>query len=79
MRLAGDTAKGTFYLMGNHTIAERMYRYAQAVMLYAPLQIMIWESPDGATHFTFDLLSDQFGSFGVPASPQSARNSTRNW
>ena len=67
MRLAGDTAKGTFYLMGNHTIAERMYRYEPAVMQYAPLQIMIWENPDGATHFTFDPPSDQFGSFGVPA------------
>lgn len=44
MRLAGDTAKGTFYLMGNHTIAERMYRHHPAVMLYAPLHTMIWDS-----------------------------------
>jgi hypothetical protein len=29
MWLAGDTAKGTFYLMGNHTIAERMYGTSQ--------------------------------------------------
>jgi hypothetical protein len=45
MRLAGDTAKGTLYLMGNHTSAERMYRYEPDVMLYAPLQIMIWDLP----------------------------------
>jgi hypothetical protein len=67
MRLAGDTARGTFYLMGNHTIAERMYRHQPAVMLYAPLHTMIWESPHGATHFTFDRPSDQFGSFEMPA------------
>ena len=26
IRLAGGTAQGIFYPMGNHTIAERMYR-----------------------------------------------------
>lgn len=66
MRLAGDAAQGIFYLMGNHTIAERMYRYQPAVMLYAPLHTMIWQSPDGETRFTFDRPSDQFGSFGTP-------------
>jgi hypothetical protein len=66
MGLAGDTAKGIFYLMGNHILAERMYRYQPAVMLYAPLHTMIWQSPDGGTRFTFDLPSDQFGSFGTP-------------
>jgi hypothetical protein len=45
MRLAGDTAQGVFYLMGNHTIAERMYSYQPSVMLYAPLHTMIWQSP----------------------------------
>lgn len=63
---------------GNHTIAERMYRYDPAVMLYAPLHTMIWGSPDGATHFTFDRPSDQFGSFAHQPSRQSASNSTRN-
>jgi Domain of unknown function DUF302 len=66
MRLAGDTAQGVFYLMGNHTIAERMYRYQPAVMLYAPLHIMIWQSAGGGTHFTFDRPSDQFSSFASP-------------
>ncbi len=32
---ADDSAS---YLMGNHTIAERMYRHDPAVMLYAPLR-----------------------------------------
>ncbi len=42
------------YLMGNHILAERMYRYQPAVMLYAPLHTMIWQSSDGGTRFTFD-------------------------
>ena len=38
MRLAGDKAFCVAYLMGNHTIAERMFRYEPAVLLYAPLR-----------------------------------------
>jgi hypothetical protein len=52
--------------MGNHTIAERMFRYEPAVMLYAPLHTTIWGSVGGPAHFTFDQPSDQFGSFGNP-------------
>jgi hypothetical protein len=36
MGLAGDPARCTAYLMGNHTIAEQMYRHDPSVMLYAP-------------------------------------------
>jgi hypothetical protein len=66
MMLAGDQAACTAYLMGNHTIAERMFRYEPAVMLYAPLHTTIWGSAGGSAHFTFDQPSDQFGSFGNP-------------
>jgi hypothetical protein len=51
--------------MGNHILAERMYRHQPAVMLYAPLHTMIWRSP-GGTRFTFDRPSDQFASFATP-------------
>lgn len=73
MRLAGDAAEGIFYLMGNHAIAERMYRYHPAVMLYAPLHTMIWQDPAGGTRFTFDRPSDQFSSFGTPQISQVGR------
>jgi hypothetical protein len=33
MRLAGDRWRCASYLMGNHTIAERMYRHDPAIML----------------------------------------------
>jgi hypothetical protein len=66
VRLAGDRASGVAYLMGNHTIMERMYRYQPAVLMYAPLHTVIWGDPEGPGYFTFDKPSDQFGSFGDP-------------
>jgi uncharacterized protein (DUF302 family) len=56
--------------MGNHTIAERMYRHDPAVMLYAPLRTLIHEDTDGATWFTIDQPSTRFRSFGDPAITQ---------
>ena len=67
MRLAGDSPRCSSYLMGNHTIAERMYRHDPAVMLYAPLRTAIHEDPDATTWFSIDQPSTRFGSFGDPA------------
>ena len=66
MPLAGDRAFCVSYLMGNPTIAERMFRYEPAVLLYAPLRTAIWGDPEGTAHFTFDQPSNQFASFGNP-------------
>ncbi len=66
VRLAGDRAYGVAYLMGNHTIMERMYRHEPAILLYAPLHTVIWGDPAGLAFFTFDKPSDQFGSFANP-------------
>jgi hypothetical protein len=67
MRLAGDSPNCSSYLMGNHTIAERMYRHDPAIMLYAPLRAAIYEDADGTTWFSVDQPSTRFGSFGDPA------------
>ncbi|OBG24130.1 DUF302 domain-containing protein [Mycobacterium sp. 852002-51057_SCH5723018] len=66
MGLAGDRGRCVGYLMGNHTIAQRMYRYNPAVMLYAPLRTAIMEDADQATWFTVNRPSTQFGSFNTP-------------
>jgi uncharacterized protein (DUF302 family) len=66
MRLAGDRAYCVSYLMGNHTIAERMFRHEPAILLYPPLRTAIWGDAEGPAHFTFDQPSDQFSSFGNP-------------
>jgi hypothetical protein len=67
MRLAGDRWKCAEYLMGNHTIAQRMYTHDPAVMLYAPLRTAIYEDAEGLTWFAVDQPSTRFASFGDPA------------
>lgn len=66
MRLAGDRGRCVEYLMGNHTIAQKMYRYNPAILLYAPLRTAIVEDADGATWFTVDQPSTRFSSFNTP-------------
>ncbi|MGW4484884.1 hypothetical protein ACWEOE_13700 [Amycolatopsis sp. NPDC004368] len=67
MQLAGDQGSCVAYLMGNHTIAERMYRHDPAVMLYAPLRTTIHLDGQGVTRFSLDQPSTHFAGFGVPA------------
>jgi hypothetical protein len=66
MRLAGDRGRCVEYLMGNHTIAQKMYRYNPAILLYAPLRTAIVEDADHATLFTVDQPSTRFRSFSTP-------------
>jgi hypothetical protein len=66
MRLAGDSGSCASYLMGNHTIAQRMYTHDPAVMLYAPLRAAIHEDRQGVTWFSIDQPSTRFASFGNP-------------
>jgi hypothetical protein len=67
VRLAGDSSSAVAYLMGNHIIMERMFRYEPSVVMYAPLHVAIWSHLDGQAFFTIDKPSDQFGSFAHPA------------
>jgi len=64
--IAGHKARSVVYLMGNHTIAETMYRHDPGIMLYAPLRTVLYEDLDGGTHFAIDQPSHHFGSFGDP-------------
>jgi hypothetical protein len=66
MELAGNKSRCAAYLMGNHVIAERMFRYDPRAMMYAPLHTVIWEDLDGQAWFTIDQPSAQFQSFGIP-------------
>lgn len=67
MTLAGDPGRCVTYLMGNHTLAQRMYHHRPGVMLYAPLRTAIYEDAQGLTWFSVDQPSTCFASFGVPA------------
>jgi hypothetical protein len=64
--VAGHKARSVVYLMGNHTIAETMYRHDPGIMLYAPLRLCLYEDLDGRAHLSIDQPSDQFGSFDDP-------------
>ncbi|WP_233165431.1 DUF302 domain-containing protein [Mycobacterium sp. AT1] len=59
--------KATQYLMGNHTIAERMFRHDPSIMLHAPLRALIYADREGHTHFTIDQPSSLFDSYDSPA------------
>jgi hypothetical protein len=56
--------QATQYLMGNHTIAERMFRHDPSVMLHAPLRTLIYADPDGDIKLAVDQPSLLFNSFG---------------
>ncbi|GGK88933.1 hypothetical protein Sme01_02180 [Sphaerisporangium melleum] len=58
--------KCSTYLTGNHTIAERMFRHDPAVMLHAPLRIVIYAGTDDVTHLTVVQPSTLFAGYGDP-------------
>ena len=53
----------TQYLMGNHTIAERMFRHDPSVMLHAPLRTVLYVDLDGETQLAEDQPSLLFDSY----------------
>ncbi|MFF7755003.1 hypothetical protein ACFZCP_38570 [Streptomyces sp. NPDC007971] len=59
---SGSAWKCTSYLMGNHVIAERMYRRDPVAMLYAPLRVVIHEDRTGSARFELDQPSTLFAS-----------------
>ena len=66
MRVAGHRNRCTTYLMGNHIVAERMYRHDPGILLYAPLRTTIYEDHDDRLWFSVDQPSTRFSSFGDP-------------
>ncbi|MFJ3762835.1 DUF302 domain-containing protein [Streptomyces sp. NPDC090080] len=52
------------YLMGNHVIAERMFRHHPAAMMYAPLRVVIHADSAGDTQFVIDQPSTLFSALG---------------
>ena len=58
--------KATQYLMGNHTIAERMFRHEPSVMLHAPLRTLLYADAYGNTKLAVDQPSLLFASYDNP-------------
>src|SRR5580693_8184511 len=65
MAVAGHHIKAVEYLLGNHTIAETMFRHDPTALLYAPLRLMIYADSEGNAVFSMDQPSAAFGSLGI--------------
>lgn len=63
MASSPSTWRATRYSMGNHTIAERMFRHDPAVMLHAPMAALLYADDDGDTKFAVEQPSVSFGSY----------------
>ena len=65
MSLAGHTTKAIEYLLGNHVIAESMFRHDPRALLYAPLRVLVYSDAEGDAVFSLDQPSTAFGSLGI--------------
>jgi uncharacterized protein (DUF302 family) len=65
LSVAGHTTKAVEYLLGNHTIAETMYRHDPRALLYAPLRVLVYADTNGNAVFSIDQPSAAFGSLGI--------------
>jgi uncharacterized protein (DUF302 family) len=63
--LAGHHTQAIEYLIGNHVIAETMFRHDPKAMLYAPLRMLVYSDGDGNAVFTMDQPGPAFGSLGI--------------
>ncbi len=63
--VAGHRTQAIEYLLGNHVIAETMFRHDPKALLYAPLRLLIYGDADGNAIFTMDQPSQAFGSLGI--------------
>ena len=72
MALAGHRIQAVEYLLGNHVIAETMFRHDPHAMLYAPLRVLLYSNADGEAVFSIDQPSTVFDSLGIDEVSQVA-------
>lgn len=64
MAIAGTTVPAIEYLLGNHVIAETMFRHDANAMLYAPLRVLVFADSAGDAVFGIDRPSTVFAGLG---------------
>lgn len=67
LRLAGHQGYAVEYLLGNHVLAESMYRHDHRAMLYAPLRVLLHDDNDGNAIFSLDRPETVFAGLNDPA------------
>ncbi|MBY4207991.1 DUF302 domain-containing protein [Rhodococcus fascians] len=65
LRLAGHTNTTVEYLIGNHVIAESMFRHDPRAMLYAQLRALVFADAEGCAVFAIDQPSTVFAGLGI--------------
>lgn len=65
--VAGHRTRAVEYLIGNHVIAETMFRHDPKALLYAPLRMLVYSNADGNAVFTMDRPGAALGSLNIPA------------
>ncbi|WP_415977227.1 DUF302 domain-containing protein [Rhodococcus sp. 077-4] len=65
MRLAGHSTTTVEYLIGNHVIAESMFRHDPKAMLYAPLRALVFADAEGSAVFAIVQPSTVFAGLGI--------------
>src|SRR6202012_1696199 len=63
--IAGHHTPAIEYLIGNHVIAETMFRHDPKAVLYAPLLMLVYGDCDGNAVFPVEQPGPAFGSLGI--------------
>jgi uncharacterized protein (DUF302 family) len=66
MAAAGHTTRAIEYLIGNHVVAETMFRHNPLVMLYAPLRVLVHSTDHDQAVFSIDQPSVLLASLDDP-------------
>lgn len=66
MAFAGHEGQAVEYLLGNHVIAETMFRHDRNALLYAPLRVLLFSDSAGHAVFSIDQPSTVFAGLDHP-------------
>lgn len=67
LALTGTQVQAVEYLLGNHVIAETMFRHDPNALLYAPLRVLVFSDERGDAVFAIDRPSAVFAGLGNDA------------
>ena len=73
MEIAGTGVPAIEYLLGNHVIAETMFRHDANAMLYAPLRVLVFADSAGEAVFAIDQPSTVFAGLDNADIAQTGR------
>ena len=77
LAIAGLKKQAIQYDIGNPLTASLMTRHKISAALYAPIRVLLLESPKGGVAFEYDRPVSTFGQFGDERVNGVARNSTK--